>query len=77
MVSRLNRETSTLLALSMCTVWIALDLTRSLDRSDPNPHLGSDPPVIDRQVDSIDLHIMRQENKFPFSNLSNTFTNFG
>jgi hypothetical protein len=32
-----------------------------------NPQLGLDPPDIDYQVDSINPHIMRQENIFPFS----------
>jgi hypothetical protein len=50
MISGLNRKTSTLLAPSICMVWIALDLTRHLDRLDPSLHLGSDPPVIDCQV---------------------------
>lgn len=61
-ILRLNHETIlVLLVLSMCTMWITLDLTWSLDRLPPSHVLVLDPPVVDHQVDSIDIHIMRQK----------------
>lgn len=66
--SRWIAKPTVFLPLSMCTVWITINFTQPLDRSPPHCR---DPPTIDRQVKSIDLHVIRQESRFLLSRLTN------